>query len=490
MFTQDRFDADLTVRKSKDRRAKLRELLKMSMSEDESSSDEEDDESSDSDNDSDYKGRKHRNKRLSKNKKGKKNRRTLTYDSSDDVGSEKSTKRQKEQANHWREKLEEKGKYKAGNKKETQPEKKETDEVEELIGRPTMGGMMCYGCGSPEHMICQCPLINEMIRSGQTTVRTNHVSINMMGTYYSDEDEGASDNEYYDYYTSDQEDDDQEDSITYQRSSRAYAVERHAKGIHQWNQDRRAILGESLANPKEGAMGKGRGVTKASPSNPYGTRLNPNKGRLSGTSTKPQKERGEKLPPLPSVPIQARMPRIDNSKDADDIEMIDLESPAIVGQRAEGARLNLGNEVSKPKVVKGPLIAEKYSPNNLIKSTLDTQITLPIGELMAHSTELHKQMIKELQTRTIRIEDDKENGVHTSSNIDKVARVHNLTSRSEGKKPEEQASLIIIKVIVGLGDRKLWVNAIVDSGSEVNIISRTVAKELNKDYPVMPLEEA
>ncbi len=48
----------------------------------------------------------------------------------------------------------------------------------------------------------------------------------------------------------------------------------------------------------------------------------------------------------------------------------------------------------------------------------------------------------------------------------------------------------MIKVNIGLGDRKLWVNAIVDSGSEVNIISRAVAKELNKDYPVMPLEEA
>ncbi|PBK93500.1 hypothetical protein ARMGADRAFT_1030123 [Armillaria gallica] len=62
--------------------------------------------------------------------------------------------------------------------------------------------------------------------------------------------------------------------------------------------------------------------------------------------------------------------------------------------------------------------------------------------------------------------------------------------RPESKKPDKRALLVMIKVNLGLGDWKLWVNAIVDSGSEVNIISRLVAKELNKDYPVMPLEEA
>ncbi len=58
MFTRDRFDADLTARKSKDRRAKLRELLKMTTTEDETSSDDEDSDSSDSDDDSDYEDKK------------------------------------------------------------------------------------------------------------------------------------------------------------------------------------------------------------------------------------------------------------------------------------------------------------------------------------------------------------------------------------------------------------------------------------------------
>ncbi len=54
MFTRDRFDADLAARKPKGRRAKLKELLKMSMSEDDSSSDEENSDELDSDDESHY----------------------------------------------------------------------------------------------------------------------------------------------------------------------------------------------------------------------------------------------------------------------------------------------------------------------------------------------------------------------------------------------------------------------------------------------------
>ncbi|PBK61979.1 hypothetical protein ARMSODRAFT_981154 [Armillaria solidipes] len=163
------------------------------------------------------------------------------------------------------------------------------------------------------------------------------------------------------------------------------------------------------------------------------------------------------------------MPHVRTPEEPEDVEMINLESPAIVGQRAESSRLNPSDEISKTKA---------------------TRVTVPIGELMAQSAKLRKQMIKELQTRTVRFENGKENEVRNLPSMINTARVHNLTSRPEGKKPDERASLVVIKVNIGLGDRRLWVNAIVDSGSEVNIISRPVAKELNKDYPVMPLEEA
>ncbi|KAK0435518.1 hypothetical protein EV421DRAFT_1908595 [Armillaria borealis] len=184
------------------------------------------------------------------------------------------------------------------------------------------------------------------------------------------------------------------------------------------------------------------------------------------------------------------MPHVRTPEEPEDVEMINLESPAIVGQRAESSRLNPSDEISKTKATRGPPIAERYSPGNLIKTTLNTPVTMPIGELMAQSAELRKQMIKELQTRTVRFENGKENEARNLPSTINTAHVHNLTSRPEGKKLDERASLVVIKVNIGLGDQKLWVNAIVDSGSEVNIISRPVAKELNKDYPVMPLEEA
>ncbi len=256
------------------------------------------------------------------------------------------------------------------------------------------------------------------------------------------------------------------------------------------NLERRSIPRGPPTSTTERAKGIVRGVTKASPSNPYGTRLNPNKGKLSTESAKPREERRDRTPPLPPIPIRARMPRARTPEEPNDVEMINLESPAIVGQRAENSRMNPSDETSRNKAIRGLPIAEKYSPGNLIKTTLNTPITVPIGELMVQSAELCKQMIKELQTCTVRIEEGKENDARNWPSTLNSARINSLTTRPESKKPDERASLVMIKVNLGLRDRKLWVNAIVDSGSEVNIISRPVAKELNKDYPVMPLEEA
>ncbi len=99
-------------------------------------------------------------------------------------------------------------------------------------------------------------------------------------------------------------------------------------------------------------------------------------------------------------------------------------------------------------------------------------------------------MVKELQARMVRFAEVNDKGVNNSTPSQALLRYTNLTARPNMKKPEERASLVIIKVNLGLREKKFWVNTIVDSESEVNIISRPVAKELNKEYPVLPLEEA
>ncbi|PBK94281.1 hypothetical protein ARMGADRAFT_1029422 [Armillaria gallica] len=55
--------------------------------------------------------------------------------------------------------------------------------------------------------------------------------------------------------------------------------------------------------------------------------------------------------------------------------------------------------------------------------------------------------------------------------------------------PMIRAKLIIIKVELGVGDKKILVDAIIDSGSEINIVSQNIVHELNKIYPVTPLEQ-
>ncbi len=190
------------------------------------------------------------------------------------------------------------------------------------------------------------------------------------------------------------------------------------------------------------------------------------------------------------MPVEGRLPRVRATIPDEDVEMETESSPAVIGQGAETARMAPTEDANKTKTVRATPISERYVPGNLIKAMLNMPITIPIGELMATSSELHKQMVKELQARTVRFAEVNEEGVNNSTPSQATPQVHNLTARPNMKKPEERALLVIIKVNLGLGEKKFWVNAIVDSGSEVNIISRPVAKELNKEYPVLPLEEA
>ncbi|PBK90537.1 hypothetical protein ARMGADRAFT_1082791 [Armillaria gallica] len=232
------------------------------------------------------------------------------------------------------------------------------------------------------------------------------------------------------------------------------------------------------------------GITRASPNNPYGTRLNPNKFKGSAEHEKPQERRREQTPPPQVTPIEARLPRMCVSMQDEDIEMESMQGPAVVGQAAETSRMPYTDDANKIKLTRSSPISEKYTPGNLIQATLNMHITVPIGELMATSAKLRKQMIKELQVRTVRFADVNDVVANDPPPAPTIPQVHNLIARPNQRKPEERGSLVIIKVNLGLGEKKFWVNAIIDSGSEVNIISRPVAKELNKEYPVLPLEEA
>ncbi len=127
------------------------------------------------------------------------------------------------------------------------------------MSRTAPSGMNCFGCGSEEHMVRDCPPINSLLNEGQirwddrgrliypdgasirrfgtenlleaihkSTPRANLVSLNVLGTYETEEE---SVEEYFDYYSSEMEEDEPEDECSYQRPRRAYTVERRASGI-------------------------------------------------------------------------------------------------------------------------------------------------------------------------------------------------------------------------------------------------------------------
>ncbi|PBK80759.1 hypothetical protein ARMGADRAFT_1039804 [Armillaria gallica] len=164
-------------------------------------------------------------------------------------------------------------------------------------------------------------------------------------------------------------------------------------------------------------------------------------------------------------------------------------SPAVIGQNPDAP---LNDEAAvKRKLARQPLITRRYEPDSLMKTALNAPITVPMGELMACNPELRKQIIKELQYRNIKMV---ENSEGTKSHYldlldDEPARVNLVRMQPIRAEPMIRSKLVIIKVELGVGDKKLLADAIIDSGSEINIVSQNIAHELNKIYPVTPLEQ-
>ncbi len=126
-----------------------------------------------------------------------------------------------------------------------------------------------------------------------------------------------------------------------------------------------------------------------------------------------------------------------------------------------------------------------------MNSTLNAPVTISMGELMACSPELRKRIVKELQYRAVRISEPIESqGSHYLEVSDsEPAKVNLVRVDPIHAQPITRAPLIIISVNLGTEENQLIVKAIVDSGSEINIVCQTVARELNKRYPITPLQQ-
>ncbi|SJL12003.1 uncharacterized protein ARMOST_15419 [Armillaria ostoyae] len=169
--------------------------------------------------------------------------------------------------------------------------------------------------------------------------------------------------------------------------------------------------------------------------------------------------------------------------------MTNTLSPAVVGQNPSTTQSE--DAIAKRRAERQPLITKKFEADSLMRSTLNAPVTVPMGELMACSPELRKRIIRELQYRSVRIAEPTETG--SSHYLDvtdsEPAKVNLVRMDPIRVQPITRAPLIIISVNLGIGGRQLIVKAIVDSGSEINIVCQTVARELNKQYPITPLRE-
>ncbi|KAK0462391.1 uncharacterized protein EV420DRAFT_1639608 [Desarmillaria tabescens] len=322
----------------------------------------------------------------------------------------------------------------------------------------------------------------------RTTTQSNLLSVNMMKVFLDNEIGEDLNEAYMDYFEEDMDiayiDDENEEEYV-----QSYAAARENEAIGRVK-NRQAVPKRPPENLHQRVRGMPTGPTKAATTNPYGTRMNPNKNIISDDPGIHERNVWHESLPVTDniVPIDVRSPRIHNLPEAEDVDMSYETSPAVVGQNPSTSQND--ELATRRRIARQPLITKRYEPDSLMKSALNAPVTVPMGELMACNPELRKQIIKELQYRTLKMVENQ--GLANSTYLeteDEPARVNLVRMQPIRSEPIIRSNLIMIKVDLGVGDKKLLVDAIVDSGSGINIVSQSVAHELNKQYPLTPLEE-
>ncbi len=106
---------------------------------------------------------------------------------------------------------------------------------------------------------------------------------------------------------------------------------------------------------------------------------------------------------------------------------------------------------------------------------------------MAYSAELRKQLIKESQNCTVKFSEvGKTDAKNAASSI---AQVNLVTMEPIQTEALIRSALITIEVEIRSEGKKIRAKAIVNSGSEINIVCQELAHKLNKSYPITPLKE-
>ncbi|PBK90360.1 hypothetical protein ARMGADRAFT_1082642 [Armillaria gallica] len=196
--------------------------------------------------------------------------------------------------------------------------------------------------------------------------------------------------------------------------------------------------------------------------NPYGTQLNPNKNPSNeaqkGTGTWPSKK--DNLLPSEPIPVDIQLSQIQDLLELEDINMAEETQPSIIGQTSEMKGTETMTEMKYS--MRQLLIQRRYDAEGLMKMVLSMPVTIPIGEFMAYSAKLRKQLIKELQNCTVTLSEmGKADTVKTTLDM---AQVNLVTMEPIQTKPLICSALIIIKVAVGNESKKVLTKAIVDLG--------------------------
>ncbi len=130
----------------------------------------------------------------------------------------------------------------------------------------------------------------------------------------------------------------------------------------------------------------------------------------------------DNLPPPEPIPIDVRPSWIQDMPELEDVKM-EEKWLSIIGQNPETARPESTEE--RRQSARQPLIQQCYDSEGLMRTVLSAPVTIPIGEFMAYSAELRKQLMRELQNHTMKFTDNRK--PETGNKSPSIAQVNLVT---------------------------------------------------------------
>ncbi|KAF5385194.1 hypothetical protein D9615_001517 [Tricholomella constricta] len=340
---------------------------------------------------------------------------------------------------------------------------------------PPRGPLICFGCGKEGHGMRSCVALQDRVQRGElkrddfgkitfkdgSLVQRNgnetiiqavdrHLNNRLASHLLTIEPYEVTDSfkDSSDYYISDQEDDEEPEAVV-------FAAEQEPRMITRARKD--AI--DKVTRP----IRKGKEPQRDPPADGFRTR---NVG-----PSKALKEPRIPLEDITPTPVDVRQPRV-VQRTTDDVVMVDANPP-----RTNPQQLSQQQGQSKTRApVRQSQISAQVDEKQVVTQILNTPLTLRLGEVLASSREVSDQLVDLMKRKNL---NSKPPAVEHVAAF--AANAADAASAANAANSRDSTSLI--RIPLRLEDKRVL--AIIDTGSELNVINRDFVRDL-AETPIDP----